>query len=135
MAVRQYLDQEGLQRLWEKICWQDRDLLNKITINSNRIDEIVEHQGKVWIEYDTTARWEAQPELVSERGIIYVYSDGRTILGQIAPRVKIGDGNTLLKNLIFIDEDINEAIRNLNQRVDDKVGCRIDETTLQFYKD
>lgn len=134
-AIRQYLDKAGLQRLWEKICWQDRDLLDKITINSNRIDEIIEHQEKIWVEYDTTARWNAQPDLVSERGIIYVYSDARTVLNQSAPRVKIGDGSSLLINLAFIDEDINIAIRNLNTRVNDKVGCRMDETTLQFYKD
>lgn len=134
-AIRQYLDKAGVQRLWEKLCWQDQDLLNKITVNSNRIDEIIEHQEKVWVEYDTTARWNAQPDLVSERGVIYVYSDARTVLGQNAPRVKIGDGSSLLVDLAFIDEDINTAIRNLNTRVDDKVGCRIDETTLQFYKD
>lgn len=134
-AIRQYLDKAGVQRLWEKLCWQDQDLLNKITVNSNRINEIIEHQGQIWVEYDTTARWNAQPELVSERGIIYVYSDARTVLGQSAPRVKIGDGSSLLVNLAFIDEDINTAIRNLNTRVDDKVGCRMDETTLQFYKD
>lgn len=135
MAVREYLDKAGVQRLWEKICWQDRDLLDKITINSNRINEIIQHQGKVWVEYNTTARWDSQPELISERSTIYVYSDARTVLNQSAPRVKIGDGQSLLKNLQFIDEDINTAIRNLSQRIDDKVGCRMEETTLEFYKD
>lgn len=135
MATKQYLDKTGLSRLWEKICWQDQDLLDKITANSNRIDEIAQQQGKIWVESATTMAWDSEPTLVAEQGIIYVYTDARTVLNQTAPRVKIGDGETLLKDLQFIDEDINTAIRNLETRIDDKVGCRMDETTLQFYKD
>ena len=130
MATKQYLDKAGLSRLWEKICWQDQDLLDKITANSNRIDEIID--GDTEVEYGTTAYWNGQPDLVSESGVIYVYSDAKTIRNLPAPRMKIGDGVTLLKNMFFIDEDITAAIANL---ASDKVGCRMVETTLQFYTD
>lgn len=133
MAIKQYLDKTGLQSLWSKVCWQDQDLLEKITANSNRIDEIV--QGEVEVLYDTCANWDAQTSLRSKGSTIYVYTDARTVLGNNAARVKIGDGVTLLTNLPFIDEDIETAIKNLETRIDDKVGCRMDETTLQFYKD
>lgn len=135
MATKYYLDKAGMQHFWTKICWQDQDLLSKITANANRIAEIAQQQGKIWVENATTAAWDSEPTLVAEQGIIYVYTDARTVLNQTAPRVKIGDGETLLKDLQFIDEDINTAIKNLETRIDDKVGCRMDETTLQFYKD
>lgn len=142
MPTIEYLDRVGLEHFWEKICWQDRDLLDKITANSNRINEIAQIQGKIWVHYDTTAKWNAQPELVSERGIIYVYSDARSVLGHSAPRVKIGDGVTLLSELAFMDADIITAINNMctvtqeeKNKWNDKVGCRMEETTLQFYKD
>lgn len=139
MAIKQYLDKAGLQNLWHKVCWQDKDLLEKIEDNARKIDEIVEDQ--VEIQYDTSAHWEEKSSLVSHTGVIYIYTDARTVLGNNAARVKIGDGITLLKNLPFIDEDIDTAIRNLVpitvQDVanwNDKVGCRlVEETTLQFY--
>lgn len=130
MATLQYLDKAGLSRLWEKICWQDQDLLRQIQANSERIDEIIEGEAKV--EYGTVSYWNGQPDLVSESGTIYVYSDAKTIRNLPAPRVKIGDGVTLLKNMFFIDEDIESAIQNL---ANNKVSCRMIETTLQFYTD
>lgn len=134
MAIKQYLDKTGLQSLWSKVCWQDRDLLEKI-------NEIVEDQ--VEIQYDTSENWAAKSSLVSHTGVIYVYTDAGTVLGNNAARVKIGDGVTLLKNLPFIDQDIETAINNLVpitvQDVanwNDKVGCRVvNTTTLQFYND
>ena len=130
MATTQYLDKAGVQRLWEKICWQDSELLAKIEANSERIDEIISEEAKV--EYGTVSYWNGQPDLVSESGVIYVYSDAKTIRNLPAPRVKIGDGITLLKNMFFIDEDIESAIQNL---ANNKVSCRMVETTLQFYTD
>lgn len=130
MATLQYLDKAGLSRLWEKICWQDLDLLRQIQANSDRIDEIIEGEAKV--EYGTVSYWNGQPDLVSESGTIYVYSDAKTIRNLPAPRVKIGDGVTLLKDMFFIDEDIESAIQNL---ANNKVSCRMIETTLQFYTD
>lgn len=141
MAIKQYLDKTGLQNLWSKICWQDQDLLEKIEANTGRINEIVEDQ--VEIQYDTSAHWEEKSSLVSHTGVIYVYTDARTVLGNSAARVKIGDGVTLLTNLPFIDEDVVDAIDNLVPITvedvanwNDKVGCRIvNTTTLQFYND
>lgn len=139
MAIKQYLDKTGLQSLWSKVCWQDKDLLEKIEANTRRINEIVEDQ--VEIQYDTCENWAAKSSLVSHTGVIYIYTDARTVLGNNAARVKIGDGVTLLTNLPFIDQDIETAINNLVpitvQDVanwNDKVGCRlVEETTLQFY--
>lgn len=53
------------------------------------------------IRYDTTAGWNAQPGLISRRGVVYVYSDHATEDGQTIPGIKIGDGNAYLIDLPF----------------------------------
>ena len=65
--------------------------------------------GKEYVQYGTTANWNAQGSLVAERGILYVYSDhasytdpstGDTVY---VPGIKVGDGTSLLSALPFID--------------------------------
>lgn len=142
MAIKQYLDQEGLQLLWQKICLQDQDLNNKIIINSNKINEILEQIGSVKVLYDTTANWNAQPNLISEQGVIYIYSDAKTYDGQALPRIKIGNGVSYLRTIYFIDQDIVHQLENLvpitEQDIinwNDKVTCYRDHETLIFTKE
>ena len=71
------------------------------------VDDYVEEHGGigVYVLYDSTAGWNAQPDLVAAHGVIYVYSDysSVTIEGDTVPvpGFKVGDGVTLLKDLPF----------------------------------
>ena len=61
--------------------------------------------GSSKVQYNSTAGWNAQPTLVADRGVIYVYSDYKsvTIDGDTVPvpGFKVGDGSSLLKDLPF----------------------------------
>ena len=41
--------------------------------------------------YNTVAEWDSQPQLLSEKGAIYIYSDYATVDNQDIPNIKIGD--------------------------------------------
>lgn len=74
--------------------------------------------------YDTTANWNAKPQLISKKGYIYIYSDykkdgqGNDIAG-----MKVGNGNAYLIDLEFtdefvlsmLDEHIRDNIRHITQ--------------------
>ncbi|MBQ9006113.1 MAG: hypothetical protein IJ092_07035, partial [Atopobiaceae bacterium] len=59
----------------------------------------------------TTAEWSADPTLVSEAGVLYVYTDhavdstGRPVAG-----VKVGDGSAYVVDLPFTDEALMEHV-------------------------
>lgn len=142
MAVKEYLDKAGVQVLWNRICEQDRDLLDKIIENSNKIAEIIDSQIGTEVYYDTSANWANQPNLISKRGVIYIYLDAKEFDGQILPRIKIGNGVSLLKDMYFIDQDIVHALNNLvtvtqeeKNKWNNKVTCSVNEETLVFSKD
>lgn len=56
------------------------------------------------VKYDTTAGWNAQSSLVSKQGDIYVYTDYTTDTLNGQPGFKIGDGQTLLIDLPFMND-------------------------------
>lgn len=65
--------------------------------------------------YDTTAAWNMQPELIAERGGIYVYSDKATIYDAVGnptlvPGIKIGDGTSYLIDMPFVGDEIIYAL-------------------------
>ena len=140
MAIKQYLDQEGVQKLWGKICDQDRDLLDKITINSNRIAELEEEIGSPMVRYNTVDGWNQQRDLVSEAGVIYIYLN-RTVNGLTVPGIKIGNGELLI-NLQYIDKQYIEHMENSVVHItaeeraswNNKVGVSVNQETLQFIK-
>ena len=57
---------------------------------------------------NTTAHWEAHPDIVPGKGDVYIYSDGSAItengVTTAVPRVKVGDGETALGELPYIDD-------------------------------
>lgn len=63
--------------------------------------------------YDTTAGWNATPELIAEQGSIYIYADkvyyasGGSVT---SASMKIGDGTSYLIDMPFIDELISQEI-------------------------
>ena len=108
------------------------------------VDSIIETQGAA-IYYDTTANWNSQPNLIPERGSIYIYSDAKQIDGVDVPRLKIGNGYIKLQTLSFIDQDIVDTLANLVQVTQEeknfwnnKVTCYLNEQNeenLVFSKD
>lgn len=56
------------------------------------------------IQYDTTANWNAQLELIAQRGTFYVYSDHSVDENDNpVPGIKIGDGSSYLIDMPFVD--------------------------------
>jgi len=94
MDKKYYLDEEGL-RLY--------DILIKQHIASE--DKVL---------YDTMENWDAQPDLMSKEGYVYIYSDwGTSPDGRKVAGFKVGDGETLLKDIIFTDQMYNDHIHDI----------------------
>lgn len=113
MAEKQYyLDKSGLQ-LYDMLIKHHIDLQNKVF-------------------YDTYDNWESQPDLIGQQGCIYIYSDwGEAPDGRKVAGFKVGDGETLLKDIIFTDQmyadHLNDTVAHITQqeRTDwnNKVTC------------
>ena len=85
---------------------------------SEAIDAITAEGAK--IRYNTTAGWNSQVTLVSEEGVVYVYTD--YLLNENddpIPAFKVGDGLAYLIDLPF-NEDINSKhIQNTHIHITD----------------
>lgn len=108
---------------------------------------MVDPQGKdKKIYYGSTEYWNRFPDLVSEKGCLYLYSDWmidpdteRKIVG-----IKVGDGETLLKDLSATDQiwqdHMNDMIHHITPEEraywNDKVADAYNEELerLKFYK-
>lgn len=66
------------------------------------------------VHIDTTANWDLQSSLVSQKGHIYVYTDYETVDGVVIPAVKIGDGNAYLKDMPFVDGNATSLRKHIN---------------------
>ena len=98
------------------------------------------------ILYDTEENWNAQPQLISAKGSVYVYSNHEIYDGRYIPGVKIGDGVSYLIDMAFIDDEYADHIKDTIIHVStedrefwgDKVTCDIDplkRNTLKFSKE
>lgn len=98
----------------------------------NLNDVLVKQSGKdydaVWrafeelnfrhIYYDSTAHWDLQPDLISEAGALYVYSDHNVIDGVAVAGIRIGDGKSYLIDLPFVDDAVsNTLLAHINNTV------------------
>ena len=100
---------------------------------SDTIERFSINEDKVF--YDTTANWNAQTDLIGEKGKLYIYSDYQTSeSGDVIPGIKIGVGLSYLIDNPFIDELMIEHIQNSSIHITDeereawnnKVSCSID---------
>lgn len=67
--------------------------------------------GDCKVLYASTATWNSQPQLISRRGYIYIYSDYKqNEQGQKIPAMKVGDGSAYLIDLPFVDDLIQKHI-------------------------
>ena len=96
--------------------------------------------GDKEIFYGTTEYWNNQPQYISIRGCLYVYSDHTTDSeGKIIAGIKVGDGVSYLIDMPFVDEKYAEHILNTDIHVsvadrafwNGKVSCHIDPTDTQ----
>ena len=61
--------------------------------------------GDCKVLYASTATWNSQPQLISARGYIYIYSDYRqNDQEQNVAAIKVGDGTSYLIDMPFTDE-------------------------------
>lgn len=74
-------------------------------------DEQVETALKDKIQADTKANWDAQQALVSEKDVLYIYTDYTTYNNQNIPAFKVGDGLAYLIDLPFSRDDLEAMIK------------------------
>lgn len=91
--------------------------------------------GDCKVLYASTATWNSQPQLISARGYIYIYSDYRqNEHGQNIAAMKVGDGSAYLIDMPFTDDllyaHISDEERHITQQErefwNNKVRCYID---------
>lgn len=74
------------------------------------------------IYYGTKEYWNSQVSLISEKSIVYVYSDyaSKTVDGNtmLIPNIKVGDGNAYLIDIPFITQSVEDLI---NLHIDDTI--------------
>lgn len=122
----------------------DFNVVNDMTIDFNSPTQPIDAQfgsiymvgGDCHILYATTATWDSQPQLISQRGYVYVYADYRQNgQGQNIASIKIGDGNAYLIDMPFTDEllydHLADNVRHITQeereRWNNKVRCYVSE--------
>ena len=86
---------------------------------------------------NTTEAWNSNPQLMSVKDIIYVYTDHSIINGHPIPAIKVGDGLAYLIDLPFVSSG-TEVTPEQIAAWDNKVAAIIDPNdpeTLILYTD
>ena len=73
---------------------------------------------RIQFKRDTTANWNAARGLVPLAGEVIIYNDYKTIQKTIdgelrnvnVPGIKVGDGQTYVQDLPFVDEELRDTI-------------------------
>ena len=92
-----YLNDDGIAYLWSKL--------------ENKIQDNLIYYSR------TTAQWNADITTISEKGVLYIYTDYKTIEQDgrecLLPGLKIGDGTSYLVDLPFINDGDNSAFNDM----------------------
>ena len=114
--TKQYLDVTGLQRLardFKEVFVEHREINQTLIEGSeNPVSsgavytelENIKEEIKSYLRVGTKEFWDERPHLISIKDCVYFYTDYAIIDDNHIARMKIGDGETLLKDLPFIDE-------------------------------
>lgn len=93
------------------------ELNNKPSINTVELIGALtaEDLGLGRVYYDTTAHWDMQPELIGERGVVYIYSDHEWLEDEAGNRtpvagIRIGDGSAYLIDTPFVSDAMTYTI-------------------------
>ena len=109
------------------------DLPTSQAVSEFVADKFAEFPGaKVYAA--TTAEWNAQTVLVSERNAIYVYTDYDTVDDEPVPSIKIGDGVTRVIDLTFLGTQgiTSSDIEAWNAKVSTTTSGADDDTLVFF---
>lgn len=87
------------------------------------------------IYYNDSVYWSEHDRVISEPGVLYIYSDARTIGETSYPDFKIGDGNSYIVDLPFFKQEfydhIKDNVRHITQQERDfwnrKERCYVDD--------
>jgi hypothetical protein len=109
------------------------DLLTTQELTAN-LGEIYQGGGESNIYYNTTAYWNSRPQLIAQRGYIYVYSDYKQSEGEDIAGIKVGDGISYLIDMPFIDKPLDDHIADTVKHItsaereswNNKVRCFVD---------
>lgn len=88
----------------QKIEIKFEDLSENLNISLDEIGGLI-LESTVVVYRGTTREFEANPDRVSDRNALYLYTDHVLSEGKYVPGLKVGDGKTLLKDLPFIGDD------------------------------
>lgn len=132
----------------------DFNVINSLEIDFKKPQSFDAMFGSVYVVggdckvlYATTATWNSKPQLVSEQGYLYIYSDYKqNEQGQNIAGFKVGDGTSYLIDMPFTDEQLEmhllDTIVHITQEERDKwnnkVTCFLSEVqgdNLIFTKD
>jgi len=92
--------------------------------------------GEKEVYSNTTAGWNAQPDLVSKKDTLYVYTDHKTVDGVTIPGMKYGDGVHKVVELPFLDDSETvsaEEKEYWNNKVSVQPSSSPDDETLTFF--
>ena len=110
---------------------------------NSKLKQYINERSKIF--YDTTENWDKQTTLIGGEGYIYIYSDWcYSPTGEAIAGFKVGDGITLLKDTIFVDQimydHMNDNTIHITQQErekwNNKVSCSYTELLekLKFEK-
>ena len=88
-----------------------------VTWSAAKINQAIANAGNVF--YNTVSGWAAEPQLVGQVKSMYVYTDAMQYEGQNIPRIKVGDGQTYLIDLPFLNEREIDHIANTSIHITD----------------
>lgn len=122
--------------------------INGVTLIGNKTSEDLNITSDV-VHSDTTANWNAQTDLVSRAGHIYVYTDYIVMDDVPVAGMKIGDGNAYLIDIPFVSGNTADLYDHINDRTvhitneerlfwNNKVTCFLsqgEEETVVFTKE
>lgn len=141
---------------WSELAYVDSggdievdDELSPISVNpvQNKVitaalQELEEEIGAIDVRvmYGTTVYWDEQPELIAQNNALYVYTDALSKDFKNIARFKVGDGQSLLKELPFTDavyyDHISDPLIHVSNEDrefwNNKVSCSINGENLIF---
>lgn len=120
----------------------DFNVINTLDANFSSGQQLEADLGNVYIVggdcrvlYASTATWNSQPQLISARGYIYIYSDYKqNDQHQNIAGMKVGDGSAYLIDMPFVDELLYNHVADIQVHIsqserefwNNKVRCFID---------
>ena len=121
----------------------DKQDLNDINIAIQQIIRDM-HLKQANVRFNTTATWNNEPSFRSQANTLYIYTDyQQDDYGNFIAGIKVGDGNSFLIDMPFLDEQYLQHIHNTTIHItqqerqfwNNKVRCyysQIEDDTLVF---